>query len=1480
MSGETSDQPIRRRFMRRSAPYSLSTPPVEPVVGAALAGIVGRMAGRWRLERAGIINVFQYGDETLHFGGGRLLLRGVNGSGKSTAMNMLLPFLLDADVRRIDAAGEQSGVLRSWMLSGREETQPTGYLWLEMTLGDEHLAFGCGIRANRNTDSVNHWWFVTERRPGVDLQLVSRAPGGGRVPLSAEQLRVEIGAESVWTKDQRSSYREALRGRLYGGADLDQHLRLLHIVRNPRVGDRVDVDLPSHLHDALPQLSEASIDDAATPLEQLEEHRRNVAQLTATVRGLEALVEIYRRHARWELRERARAADDQVRAHRRLDGRVREARAAHAQAAEDAQRIGAEVERWGGAVGEHRGEIDALRKRPAYERVIQLDDKRAAVEQLRADAEDSALGSERVDRELDRATEDIAAAGRGAETAGDRFDDAVTDLRGSASAALLDVVPPSRPPVPTGPPSNRSVDADRSADPSGSVDEEGTDDAYAAHGAVDGDRVDEAGSGMPTVPLAPLDDSEPRAVVRKVRAAAQQRSGEIAEVEELLRQVADAAGELRDAERRRERATKTHSESVRLEGEARSTVNSTRDAFLLSLAEWDERLVAHLARSEDLAEVERPLPPAAADVVETHDELVDQRRRLTDTIRAVHTGRIAMIDARLEAERRSVAEARSVVEELAARTVPEPPSVPWQTERRGPSMAEVVDFGADVDAERRRGLEAALEASGLLAAEVRPDGLVTGDGELLVGPGNRVERSLADVLSPAVPDRTNDGDAVTAMVASVLASVSLDPADLDRIDGPDCVIVADGRFRIGPLIGRHAKSTAEHIGVTARREALERQRAEAARIAAEADAAVARSEREHQQVTESLEDVIRLADGLPSTSALVRAIARLESAQLDTERAAALLAEANEDVETADSVHAQRVDLVRRRTAELSLPHDAPALRTAAEACRLVPAHADAVVTALGSLADAVEHWRRAGFRWVEVSGRRRDARARRRRDEQRHRTALTELATLEDQIGLDAAEVLAAIEEADRSLRHAEGELMAARAEEGPASERIGVTRTRVAALGDELDRSEAACRSTLDHLQQAVRVPGLLTAALGDEQVVGVDGDITAAGADRAEVRAPEGGSPADVPRPDGRLGPDRGEDDSVAVPLHGLPVVQQSSAGLRAFARALLDRIPEATQTSADGVRIALRQRRADLGAGWDARDFQPDPMLPLSVEVMGPLGTMPLATAAVRASSDLRTNAALLSAQQDDALRNLLQGMIAEEVALKMHAAEELVDAMNGRLESVRTAHGVGVGLRWMRRDDLSPETDELVDLLRKRPGTRADRDDEARLVETLSGRIDEARRDEPDAPYAALIARIFDYRDWHRMAVMVHRAKEPPERLKRGTALSEGEKKMVSYQPLFAAVAASCDALGEIAPDAPRFVLLDDAFAKVSEDNHPKLFGLLVDLDLDFIATSERLWGTHDTVPELAITEVLRDADAGVIVLEHSHWDGRVRSEAT
>ena len=244
------------------------------------------------------------------------------------------------------------------------------------------------------------------------------------------------------------------------------------------------------------------------------------------------------------------------------------------------------------------------------------------------------------------------------------------------------------------------------------------------------------------------------------------------------------------------------------------------------------------------------------------------------------------------------------------------------------------------------------------------------------------------------------------------------------------------------------------------------------------------------------------------------------------------------------------------------------------------------------------------------------------------------------------------------------------------------------------------------------------------------------------------------------------------------------------------------------------------------------------------------------------------------------------MIAREIAEKVGNASDLIDRMNQHLESVTTAHEVGVRLRWRRSRELDPDTARLVELLSKVPDLRTD-DEELELRHALSTRLDQARAEQPDVAFRQLIADTLDYKRWHELAVMVHRADMPDRKLSRKTPLSEGEKKLVTYLPLFAAVAASCDALsdqgyqsGESEPNTCRFVLLDDAFAKVSEDNHAALFGLLVNLDLDFVATSERLWGTHQTVPELSITEVIRDAKYQSILLEHYRWDGATLKRAS
>src|SRR5580658_10065776 len=90
--------------------------------------------GRWVLHRAGIVNVWEYDRVELSFAGGRVLLRGSNGAGKSKALEVLLPFLLDGDTRAIDATGRDRTSVYWLMTDRREPGNHLGYVWLELRM--------------------------------------------------------------------------------------------------------------------------------------------------------------------------------------------------------------------------------------------------------------------------------------------------------------------------------------------------------------------------------------------------------------------------------------------------------------------------------------------------------------------------------------------------------------------------------------------------------------------------------------------------------------------------------------------------------------------------------------------------------------------------------------------------------------------------------------------------------------------------------------------------------------------------------------------------------------------------------------------------------------------------------------------------------------------------------------------------------------------------------------------------------------------------------------------------------------------------------------------------------------------------------------------------------------------------------------------------------------------------------------------------
>ncbi|MDV7217960.1 TIGR02680 family protein, partial [Streptomyces prunicolor] len=250
---------------------------------------------------------------------------------------------------------------------------------------------------------------------------------------------------------------------------------------------------------------------------------------------------------------------------------------------------------------------------------------------------------------------------------------------------------------------------------------------------------------------------------------------------------------------------------------------------------------------------------------------------------------------------------------------------------------------------------------------------------------------------------------------------------------------------------------------------------------------------------------------------------------------------------------------------------------------------------------------------------------------------------------------------------------------------------------------------------------------------------------------------------------------------------------------------------------------------------------------------------------------------LTEREREVFQRFLTGELGDHLSTQVLAAGALVAALNATLSTVRTSHGLGVTLDWKLADGVEADVRAAVDLLRSPSGLRT-RDESEQLRDVLQRRIEDARRADPAAGYAAHLRTALDYRDWFTFTPWVVNDAAPTSRrrLSGRTGLSQGEQRVLSYLVLFAAAAAHFTSLAESAPHAPRLILLDDAFAKVDEPTHARLGRILVDLDLDFVLTSERLIGNWPDVPSLHIYECLRDPHVRGVATLHYMWNGRHR----
>ena len=220
-------------------------------------------------------------------------------------------------------------------------------------------------------------------------------------------------------------------------------------------------------------------------------------------------------------------------------------------------------------------------------------------------------------------------------------------------------------------------------------------------------------------------------------------------------------------------------------------------------------------------------------------------------------------------------------------------------------------------------------------------------------------------------------------------------------------------------------------------------------------------------------------------------------------------------------------------------------------------------------------------------------------------------------------------------------------------------------------------------------------------------------------------------------------------------------------------------------------------------------------------------------------------------------------------------------MNEHMGKMRTSSGLTLSLKWKPKraeHEGQLDTSKLVELLKQ--DTEIMREEEfAKLSSHFRSKIAEARKvleqKENVKSFHMIVKEVLDYRKWFEFTLECKKTGENKKELTNRVffTFSGGEKAMSMYVPLFSAVASKYDGART---DAPRLISLDEAFAGVDEMNIKDMFRLMVEFEFNFIINSQILYGDYETVPSLAIYQLLRPGNVKYVSVISYVWNGKQR----
>lgn len=264
-----------------------------------------------------------------------------------------------------------------------------------------------------------------------------------------------------------------------------------------------------------------------------------------------------------------------------------------------------------------------------------------------------------------------------------------------------------------------------------------------------------------------------------------------------------------------------------------------------------------------------------------------------------------------------------------------------------------------------------------------------------------------------------------------------------------------------------------------------------------------------------------------------------------------------------------------------------------------------------------------------------------------------------------------------------------------------------------------------------------------------------------------------------------------------------------------------------------------------------------------------------------TEELKEQEDLLSDKDRELFEDILANTISKKIRARIHSSNNWVQNMNMLMGSMKTSSGLTLSLRWRSKTAEKEEqlgTKELVDLLNKDSEIMKEEDIE-KLSAHFRSKIAQARKTQEDGnserSFYAIMREILDYRKWFEFQLECKKTNENKRELTDRVffTFSGGEKAMAMYVPLFSAVVAKYQGAGM---NAPRMISLDEAFAGVDEMNIKDMFRLMVGFDFNFILNSQILYGDYETVPGLAIYQLVRPENAKFVTVISYQWNGKER----